>query len=197
LSVASVVGLGQGRLLAAEDEGRPLVVLVDDRARVQPHILDLAERQAARTYKHAGAKMVWRSVPAEVRSGGPETRADGFTVRLVIQAQFRGASGSAPAFLMGAAPDTKVECGGVAYLFFDQIMAFSNIMLRDPALVLGTVAAHEVGHLLLRQGHSTEGLMRASWMPDDWERAASSSLLFSPSERAAVRKRISACGQGG
>ena len=71
-------------------------------------------------------------------------------------------------------------------------MAFSNILLRDPALVLGTVAAHEVGHVLLRrQGHSTEGLMRASWKPDDWERAASGSLLFSPPERMAVRKRIS------
>jgi hypothetical protein len=99
---------------------------------------------------------------------------------------------------MGATPDSAVECGGVSYLFFDQIMAFSNILLRDPALVLGTVAAHEVGHVLLRrQGHSTEGLMRASWKPDDWERAASGSLLFSPPERMAVRKRISDCLEGG
>jgi hypothetical protein len=188
----------QGRSYAAEDEGRPVVVLVDDRARIQPHILDLAEEQATRIYKHAGATMVWRSVPAPVHSEGPETPGDGFTVRLVIQAQFRGASGSAPTFLMGAAPDTAVKCGGVAYLFFDQITAFSNIMLRDPALVLGMVAAHEVGHVLLRRlGHSTAGLMRASWKPDDWERAASGSLLFSTSERTAVRKRISECRQGG
>ena len=198
MGVASVVGLCQGDLYAAGDEGRPVVVLVDDRARVQPHLLDLAEKQAARIYTHAGAKMVWRSAPAAVRSEGPEAPDDGFTVRLVIQAEFRGASGSTPTFLMGAAPDTAVECGGVAYLFFDQITAFSNIMLRDPALVLGIVAAHEVGHVLLRrQGHSTAGLMRASWKPDDWERAASGSLLFSPSEGTAVRKRISECRQGG
>ena len=186
-----VVGLGPGRSLAAGDLGRPVVVLVDDRARVQPHILDLAEKQAARVYKHAGATMVWRAAREPVVNAG-------FTVRLVIQAEFRGASGAASPFLMGAAPDTAVECGGVAYLFFDQIMAFSNILLRDPALVLGTVAAHEVGHVLLRrQGHSTEGLMRASWKPDDWERAASGSLLFSPPERMAVRKRISDCRKGG
>ena len=99
---------------------------------------------------------------------------------------------------MGAAPDTAVECGGVAYLYWDQIIAFSNIMLRDSALVLGTVAAHEVGHKLLRrQGHSAEGLMRASWKPDDWERAAAGFLLFSQSERLAVRKRISVCREGG
>lgn len=190
LSVALVVGLGPGRSFAAGNEGRSVVVLVDDRARVQPHILDLAERQAARIYKQAGARMVWRSAREPVVNAG-------FTVRLVIQAEFRGESGSPSPFLMGAAPDSAVECGGVVYLFFDQIMAFSNIMLRDPALVLGTVAAHEVGHKMLpRQGHSTEGLMRASWKPDDWERAASGLLLFSPPERMAVRKRISACREG-
>ena len=136
-------------------------------ARVQPHILELAEKQAARIYKHAGATMVWRAAHETVVDAG-------FTVRLVIQAEFRGVSGAASPFLMGAAPETAVECGGVPYLFFDRIMAFSNIMLRNPARVLGTVAAHEVGHVLLRpQGHSTEGLMRASWKPDDWERAAS------------------------
>jgi hypothetical protein len=191
VTVASVVRLCQDRSYAAGDLERPVVVLVDDRARVQPHILDLAEKQATRIYKQAGAKMVWRSAQEPVVNAG-------FTVRLVIQAEFRGASPSASPFLMGAAPDTTVECGGVAYLFFDQITAFSNIMLRDAALVLGTVAAHEVGHVLLRrQGHSTEGLMRASWKPDDWDRAASGFLLFSPPERMAVRKRISDCREGG
>ncbi len=191
LSVASVVGLCQGRSYAAEDLGRAVVVLVDDRARVQPHVLDLAEKQAARIYQHAGARMVWRSA----REPGVNA---GLTVRLIIQAEFRGASGAGAPFLMGAAPDTAVECGGAAYVFFDKIMAFSNIMLRDPALVLGTVAAHEVGHALLRrQGHSAEGLMRASWKPDDWERAASGFLLFSQPERMAVRKRISDCREGG
>jgi hypothetical protein len=36
-------------------------------------------------------------------------------------------------------------------------------------------------------------LMRAAWKADDWKRAASGHLLFSPSERAAVRQRISEC----
>jgi hypothetical protein len=191
LSVALVVGLGPGRSFAAGDLGRSVVVLVDDRARVQPHILDQAERQAGRIYKHAGAKMVWRSAHEPVGNAG-------FTVRLVIQAEYRGTSGGTSPLLMGAAPDTAVECGGVAYLFFDQIIAFSNILMLDSALVLGTVAAHEVGHVLLRrQGHSAEGLMRASWKPDDWERAASGFLLFSQPERLAVRKRISDCREGG
>src|SRR4030095_11459190 len=114
LSVALLVGIGPGRSFAAGDLGRSVVVLVDDRARVQPPILDLPGNQAARIYKQAGARMVWRS------AGEPTVNA-GFTVRLVIQAKFRGASGVASPFLMGAAPHTAVECGGVAYLFFDQV----------------------------------------------------------------------------
>ena len=198
LSVVLVASLCPGRSYAAEGEERSVVVLVDDRARVQPLLLDVAEKQAARIYQHVGTKLVWRSAhDPVVRSEEPVKPGDAFTVRVIIQAKFRGVSGSSAPFLMGAAPDTAVKCGGTAYLFFDQVVAFSNIMLLDQALVLGTVAAHEVGHLLLRrQGHSTEGLMRASWKADDWGRAASGHLLFSPSERAAVRRRISECVAG-
>lgn len=194
MGVLLVVGICPGRAFAAGGEERPVVVLVDDRARVPPLLLDLAEKQAARTYQQAGVKMIWRSADEPGVSDGPVKTRGGFTVRLIIQVKFRGASGTTAPFLMGAAPDTAAECGGVVYLFFDQITSFSNIMLLDQALVLGTVAAHEVGHVLLRrQGHSTEGLMRASWKPDDWERAASGHLLFSPPERAAVRMRVADC----
>jgi hypothetical protein len=63
-----------------------------------------------------------------------------------------------------------------------------------PALVLGTVAAHEIGHVLLGgRDHSAEGLMRAALKSDDWQRAASGFLLFSPAEREAMRQTISSC----
>ena len=193
MGVVLVVGLCPDSSLAAGDE-RSVVVLVDDRAKVEPLILDLAEKQLGRIYQQAGVRMIWRSAKEPVISEGHVKSRDGFTVRLIIQAKFRGAAGNMAPFLMGAAPDTAADCGGVAYLFFDQIVSFSNIMLLDQALVLGTVAAHEVGHVLLRrQGHSPEGLMRASWKPADWERAAAGHLLFSPPERAAVRKRITGC----
>ena len=179
-----------GPLTAAGDEGRPVVVLVDDRARVQPHILDLAEKQAARVYKHAGATMVWRAAREPVVNAG-------FTVRLVIQAEFRGASGAASPFLMGAAPDTSVECGGVAYLFFDQIMAFSNILLRDPALVLGRWpptrwATFCCGGRVTRR----KSLMRASWKPDDWN-APHQGPCCSHRPNGWQHARISDCREGG
>ncbi len=49
-------------------------------------------------------------------------------------------------------------------------------MLRG--LVLGHTAAHEIGHMLLPRGHSSQGIMRARLRKGDWERAAKGTLLF-------------------
>jgi hypothetical protein len=202
LAFGVAAALCGGRSDAAESERHSVVVLVDDRASVRPLVLDQAEKQAARLYMPAGVKMVWRTAPdlggAEASPGGP------LTVRVVIQARLFGTvaavlrrstpSPTAPSIhLMGAAPETAVSCGGVVYLFFDQISAFSNLQQFDAALVLGTVAAHEIGHVLLRAGHSKDGLMGASWKPADWQRASSGQLLFSPEERQAVRNKIADC----
>lgn len=79
----------------------------------------------------------------------------------------------------------------------DDVMASSiaNVQRISPALVLGSVLAHEIGHALLKHGgHSAEGLMRAPWNANDWQRAALGLLLFSGAETAAIRATISSCG---
>jgi hypothetical protein len=194
LGAAAAIGLCAGRADAASEE-RSVVVLIDDRAGVRPIVLDQAEKQAARIYRQAGVNLVWRAVrKPDPLQEAPQESSERFAVRLIIQSKFRGTSGTGAPFLMGAAPETSVECGGTAYLFFDQVFGFASVMRLDEALVLGTVAAHEVGHVLLRRtGHSADGLMNASWKTDDWQRAASGLLLFSPAEREQVRRRITAC----
>ncbi|MEO8678861.1 MAG: hypothetical protein ABI665_07435 [Vicinamibacterales bacterium] len=98
---------------------------------------------------------------------------------------------------MGTAPPTARECGGAIYVFHDRVIEFSNMQRMDPALVLGTVIAHEIGHVLLRRpGHSAEGMMRARWTPSDWERASLGFLLFSPPDAEIMRATISSCHAG-
>ena len=59
---------------------------------------------------------------------------------------------------------------------------------------MGTVIAHEVGHVLLRQkGHSPKGLMRSLLDVDDWERAAMGLLWFSPDDAAIIHANTSSC----
>ena len=82
----------------------------------------------------------------------------------------------------------------MVYVFFDQITGFSNVHQIDSGLAMGTVIAHEVGHVLLnKEGHSAEGLMRATWDSNDWQRAAEGFLLFSFDDTETIRATTSSC----
>jgi hypothetical protein len=191
---------GAGRFHAGKDLG-PLavVVVVDDRAKVSPAVLDDAETEAARIYRQAGLKTTWRTVPTLVEGTPSENRrppTPAFTVQLIIQPEFLGQPPRASEFLMGAAPPTMNECGGSVYVFFDQVAGASNVQRMEPYRVLGAVMAHEIGHRLLRHdGHSSEGLMHAPWNATDWAKASLGLLLFTPSEREAIRATASSCGR--
>jgi hypothetical protein len=197
LSAAVVVGLG-ARAFTAADSGRSVAVLIDDRAGVWPGDLDQAAKEASRIYRQAGVKLVWLVVPESAGDALPEDLLkpeNSVMIRLIIQPRFQGTLVAATqSFLLGATVLIADECGGVVYLFFDQVIELAAAQRVAPPLVLGTAAAHEIGHVLLRgRGHATEGLMRAPWKADDWQRAAAGLLLFSPRERDAIRRRIAAC----
>jgi hypothetical protein len=48
--------------------------------------------------------------------------------------------------------------------------------------VLAYAAAHEVGHLLLGEAHSSRGLMKATWDQNDFQAMAQNGFHFSPEE---------------
>jgi hypothetical protein len=49
-----------------------------------------------------------------------------------------------------------------AYVAYRRVVRFARRTHTDPARILGAVIAHEIGHLLLGEGHSATGLMAAS-----------------------------------
>jgi hypothetical protein len=201
LSIVAIVALGndQSTLVAADGTGPfQLVVALDDRARVLPRVLDQAKKEAARIYWQAGVKTEWLAPSALTRASegneNPPATRQAFTVRLIILNHLRATRTSTTPFLMGAAPAASYDCGGAVYVFYDQVTGFSNVQRMDAALVLGTVIAHEIGHLLVRaDGHSAEGLMRGSLNASDWHRASLGFLLFAPSDRAVIQATISSC----
>ena len=198
LSVAAIAGVG-GVQHTAADQTRlpPVVLIVHDRAGVFSAILDLAQKETGRIYRHAGVRLVWRSATSnssESAAGGNVSRwAQTFTVQVIILPRNDGpATGST--FLMGASALSSRECGGSAYVFYDQVGGFSNVQRVQLTRVLGAVVAHEVGHLLTGQrGHSAEGLMRARWNSGDWERASLGLLLFSAPDSSRIRATLSSC----
>jgi hypothetical protein len=58
--------------------------------------------------------------------------------------------------------------------------------------VLGITMAHEIGHLLISQGHSAEGIMRAKLTEKDWQLACRGQLRFHPKEEEIIRKGMRA-----
>jgi hypothetical protein len=77
------------------------------------------------------------------------------------------------------------------WMFLDRVAKQSARVGCDLQLLLGRAIAHEIGHLLLKQGkHSPDGLMRATFsdaslrlsQPEDWQ--------FTASQAAAMRARL-------
>ena len=67
-------------------------------------------------------------------------------------------------------------------------MAQASTLGLSTGLVLGHVAAHELGHVLLRSGsHSAFGLMRARYSDQDFLNMVQGRLLFSVEEARALR----------
>src|SRR5689334_15085747 len=60
-----------------------------------------------------------------------------------------------------------------------------------PSVVLGTVLAHEIGHLLLgRNSHSATGIMRARWQSRDFYAVLKGASGFSAAESKRIREQI-------
>jgi hypothetical protein len=194
LGVAIVSGLcsaGSAGVVAERADAFPLVVIVHDRAHV-PETLDHALTEAARIYGLIGVAMEWDIDPD--RPAAVERRPPAFTVQLIIQATLKAQREPTAKFVMGAALETVHDCQGTVYVFNDEVVGFSRVQRIRPGLAMGTVIAHEVGHVLLRKkGHSPKGLMRKLLGVDDWDRAATGLLWFSPDDAAIIRANTSSC----
>ena len=195
--VACLCSAGPAGAAAERTDAIPLIVIVHDRADVLPETLDQALKEAARIYGQIGVALEWQSAAARERAAAakaPQTSPQPYSVQLIIQDKLRTTSHRIAKFHMGAALAPGRDCKGTVYLFNDQVAEFSGSRRIRSALAMGTVIAHEIGHVLLqRMGHSDEGLMRAVLNAGDWERAAMGLLLFAPDDAAIIRANTAIC----
>ncbi len=89
---------------------------------------------------------------------------------------------------------TNGGTGTLITLFYDCVQKTAQARSMARGLVLGHTAAHEIGHMLLPRGHSSQGIMRARLRKADWEWAAKGTLLFTPQQSeqlsAGLRARL-------
>ena len=179
-----------GEALAYANQALPLTLTVYDYAQVPRDVRAEAAKTVAQVYGALGVEMVWvdRCLRGPCRSDiqpveTVDSRRPMLTVHIVGHAM--------PPFthktkVMGIAP-----LGGyMAYAFFDRIKAFAMRRELYLSTVLGYVIAHEVGHLLLREGHAEYGIMRSSWSATDLIEAQRGRLGFSPVQGHRIRAQL-------
>jgi hypothetical protein len=157
---AAVVVLGAtlmacGDAYAAQTEAGTVVLHVTDYAHVQPTEMALAQEHASRVYANAGVRLVWTDGCAAAANPDGARHLD----VVVLSAAMAERYNPPPRTFGQASPVTKR-----ALIFYGRAIVHAIESHSDPALLLGLVLAHEVGHMLLpAPSHASSGVMRADW----------------------------------
>ena len=172
----------------ANEPGRIKVkVMVLDSVGLSPTVLARTEKEAARIFADAAIHVEWINCQ---KKGESETchhapRADEFMLHIVHHGKTRTDLVFGEAFL------GEDGSGKYADVFFDRIQDASNLPELDTAQLLGAVAAHEVGHLLLgSRAHSSSGIMQPVWEKECLRRVWMGSLLFTQKQAQSMQQRF-------
>jgi hypothetical protein len=166
-----------------------IMILVFDNDRLTEPAIAEAERQMTAIFRRAGISVAWRncSLPSEGSEKachqipGPTQ----FVVTIVARSMQPVQDVFGVAFL-----DEK-GTGKYADIFFDRIVSLRRTGGADQARLLGAVAAHEVGHMLLgSHSHSPWGIMSRHWEADHLNRLDRGGLSFTPEQATRMQARL-------
>jgi hypothetical protein len=162
-------------------------VLVYDNARVSGVVLERAGLETTRIFRSAGIDLLWINCTSTVDASA--CRSMSKSKELILRVVPKGKSAADSVY--GDAFLADDGSGKYADIFFDRIAAtYRNYGVNESSL-LGAVAAHEIGHLLLGLGaHSTTGIMSPVWANDLIQRLEKGAMLFTPEQAMHMRKRM-------
>jgi hypothetical protein len=160
-----------------------LVLQLHNFAGAPPAVVTDAASEVTRMYARIGAH-VESHAALGTRVGDREI------VQVVLLANETGDLRHIADTVMGAAVRTP-QGTRVVYVFYRRVREEAERYGVSTALVLACAMAHEVGHLLMPgRGHSTDGLMRALWHADDFQRADQGLLRFSDEQVGLIRRAL-------
>ena len=168
-----------------------VIVSVYNDAQVPHDILERALQQAARIFSTAGLDVKWLRC-THINIGVRATACNGFDVpgHVAVRIIDRGASSKSDAAFGVAflAPDGTGRYSDVFWKRAQKLHANSKV---DLCGILGSVIAHEMGHLLLgSNAHAISGIMRAHWESEELHRIAMGTLMFLPEQSERMHARI-------
>ena len=163
-------------------------VRIHDYAQVPSATLNRAEKEASRVLREAGIDATF--LHCSVSSGQShedaacerQLRPTDLVVSILSRSMARKVPLSGTTFGFARQSDR----GGHAYVasvFSHRVEELAKHGVASRAVILGHVLAHEIGHLLLGEGHhSRTGIMRGSWPNKVLKKAAEGNMLFTKAQ---------------
>lgn len=156
-----------------------IAVHVQDYAATKGATLAEAQRLTDRIFADVGVRLVWTTTP----DAPPDLHVrERVTLLLLSDEMSRlkiAAERLAPAVLAQTPRGSRR-----IYVLSGRVQEASRLHSRPPAVMLGVIIAHELGHVLLPPGHSPRGVMRnAAYL-------ANSASRFTAREGAAIREKL-------
>ena len=179
---SGLVALLPTRVAAAGDEPRRITVRVYRTIDVLASVEERALSEAARLLRTARVDVRWRHCVGQPCDGPSSTE---LFLRIMRAGSPRKSSEAA---LGEALVPPQTSAGVLATVFLDRVEWLAVEAGADFAQLLGRVAAHELGHLLMRTGlHAHGGLMRATWTADEVRHDRLVDWAFRPGDVSAIR----------
>jgi hypothetical protein len=186
-----IVLLCESLALAASPESgvsQAVTVMLQNSAGVPRPVLSRAEIEASRIFRAAGVDITWNDCSA-THNCHHSPGLNEFVISIVRDGR------TSSDLVYGVAFLDEIGQGKYADIFFPRI-ADSSGTSANLGRLLGTVTAHELGHLLLGlRGHSSSGVMTPVWKENTLRSAQMGSLLFTSTQASRMKARIgSGCG---
>jgi hypothetical protein len=186
----AVVVLLWGNMAAGREGngGQEIRVLVNNTAGVSVAILNQAKVEATRIFRSAGIEIEWVDCPG-TRVGDDVCRRVPGSNDFVLHIVAKGRTSSDLVF--GLSFLGEDGAGKYSDIFYDRVQQAHREWGADVPTLLGTVAAHELGHLLLGlHAHSYTGIMAAVWKEEALRNLGMGALQFSGDQAVRMRARI-------
>lgn len=168
-----------------------LTVSVYNDAEVPADVVKIAENDASRIFGQAGIELYLLNcrIPAVSEEASRACREVVFPrhLHLRIVRKSLGLKGET----LGISFQASDGSGCYADLFYEPMELLHQSDGTDLASLLGHVAAHEIGHLLLgANSHSAAGIMHARWTAEELSTARVGGLVFSENESRRMKTTL-------
>ena len=180
-----------GKIAVAEQgQGGPeITVVVQLSAEIPLPVLNQAEAEAGRIFRAADIEIHWVDCIRGIVMVDDACRRVPGTNDFVLHIVSQGRTSSDLVF--GLAFLDQNGAGKYTDVFFDRVEQAHRKFGANVSCLLGTVAAHELGHLLLgAHAHSNAGIMTAVWKGEILRQVDMGTLLFTHKQASLIGERL-------